>query len=102
MGTSNCRPVRLSVTLSVSRRVSAPRSLLTTIPGLVGFITGPFRGASSFLARFACNLECTPNSLARGIAFAAQLQLCNKPLHTPPYGHAFNLQNSHPTPQPRA
>jgi hypothetical protein len=34
--------VRLSVTLSVSRRVSVPLSLLTTDPGLVGFMTGPF------------------------------------------------------------
>jgi hypothetical protein len=38
----------LSVTLSVSRRVSAALSLLTTGPGLVGFIARPFRGAKYF------------------------------------------------------
>jgi hypothetical protein len=38
MGISNCRPVRLSVTLSVSRRVAEGASLLTTDSGLVELI----------------------------------------------------------------
>src|SRR5580700_7622832 len=42
MGSSNWRPVRLSVTVSVSRWVAADGdSLLISDPGLVGFITGP-------------------------------------------------------------
>jgi hypothetical protein len=38
MGSSKCRLVRLSVTLSVSRRVAEGVSLLTTDSGLVELI----------------------------------------------------------------
>src|SRR5580700_8018252 len=91
MGSSNWRPVRLSVTVNVSRWVAADGdSLLISDPGLVGFITGPLEAqACSRRGRLLSRMYTKFVQVRNRFRYSRPKS--NIHLHTAPYGAPISL-----------